>query len=276
MRSDFAKLCAVTAITTFFANAALAGTLDDIKSRGSIRVGVKADSVPSGFLDSSGNLKGAEIDLAAALAKRLDVKFEPVIVTSANRIEFLQQRKVDVLVATVAASPERGRVVDLIKPPYAVAGTNIAALKSKRFSAWTDLKGRILCGQQGSTFNKWVEQTYGAKTVSFPTIDDAFAALRAGNCEAFVYNDKVLSFGTSGASWADYEIPLPSEFPQFHSMVVRKGDGESDLGKFLSDTIISWAQSGELNAFYSKWNTSADDPKLGASNQEYKAALVRK
>ena len=81
---------------------------------------MKADSVPTGILDSSGNLKGAEIDLAATLAKKLNVKFEPIIVTSNNRIEFLQHKKVDLLIATRRCAPDSSE-----RPAGAVAGAQV-------------------------------------------------------------------------------------------------------------------------------------------------------
>lgn len=234
------------------------GTLDDIKARGILRVGVKADSVPYGFIDPSGELKGVEIDLSRALADRLKVRYEPVAVTTANRIQFLQRGKVDMLVATLADSPERRRVIDMIEPHYSYAGTNILAPKSKHFTSWTELKGQTLCGQQGSTFNKWVEQTYGAMTSTFPTIDEAYAALRSGYCVAFINNDKVLGMAVTNPDWKDYEIPLKSELPQHHAIGVRKGDADGDFGKFLSATLTEWLADGKLISFFSAWKMPVD------------------
>ena len=68
--------------------------VDDIKKRGTLIVGVKADYKPYGFRDPSGAIVGIEPDLAADVAKRLGVKLEFVPVAAANRIEFLQQGKI--------------------------------------------------------------------------------------------------------------------------------------------------------------------------------------
>lgn len=81
--------------------ATAADGVDAIKKRGTLIVGVKADYKPFGFRDPSGTIIGLEPDLAADLAKRLGVKLELVPVVSANRIEFLQQGKVDLLIATL-------------------------------------------------------------------------------------------------------------------------------------------------------------------------------
>src|SRR5262245_15683414 len=71
--------------------AANADVLDDVKKRGVLLVGTKADYRPFGYLDPSGKIVGFEPDLAADVAKRLGVKLELTPVVASNRIQFLQQ-----------------------------------------------------------------------------------------------------------------------------------------------------------------------------------------
>ena len=60
-------------------------TLEVIKERGKIIVGVKADSPPFGFRGKDGDLWGFDIDLARKIAERLDVRLVLLPVTSATR-----------------------------------------------------------------------------------------------------------------------------------------------------------------------------------------------
>ncbi|HEY3460940.1 MAG TPA: transporter substrate-binding domain-containing protein, partial [Casimicrobiaceae bacterium] len=80
--------------------AARADELQDIKKKGVLVVGSKADYRPFGYLDPSGKIIGFEPDLAADVAKRLGVKLELVPVVASNRIQFLQQGKIDMMIAT--------------------------------------------------------------------------------------------------------------------------------------------------------------------------------
>ena len=112
------------------ATAASADVLDDIKKKGVLVVGTKADYRPFGFLDPSGKIVGFEPDLAADVAKRLGVKLELVPVVASNRIQFLQQGKIDLMIATMSDTPERRKIVDIIEPNYYGSGTNILAPKS--------------------------------------------------------------------------------------------------------------------------------------------------
>src|SRR5438046_2559420 len=76
-------------------------TLASIKQKGKIVVGVKADYKPFGFTDPSGKIVGLEIDLASDVAKRLGVQIELVPVIAANRMEFLKQGRIDLMIATM-------------------------------------------------------------------------------------------------------------------------------------------------------------------------------
>ena len=117
MRSITRSVVAAAAI--FLAGSqAFADVMETIKQRGTLIVGTKADYKPFGFRDPNGAIVGIEPDLAADLAKRLGVKVEIVPVISSNRIEFLQQGKIDLVIATMSDTPERRKVVQAIDPPY--------------------------------------------------------------------------------------------------------------------------------------------------------------
>ncbi len=80
-------------------------TLAQIKQRGTIIVGVKNDYKPWGFLNPSGQIVGMEIDLVDDIAKKLGVKAELLPVTAANRMEFLAQGRIDLVIATMGDTP---------------------------------------------------------------------------------------------------------------------------------------------------------------------------
>jgi polar amino acid transport system substrate-binding protein len=69
-----------------------------VMERGKLVVGVKADYKPWGFRDSNGKLVGMEIDMAQDVADALGVELELVPVQSSNRMQFLQQGKIDLMI----------------------------------------------------------------------------------------------------------------------------------------------------------------------------------
>src|SRR5580698_9476948 len=104
-----------------------AQTLDKIKQRGVVVVGTKADYKPFGFRDPSGAIVGFEPDLAKDVAARLGVRLELEPVVSANRIQFLQQGKIDLMLATMNVTDERRKTVGIVEPSYYASGVNVFA-----------------------------------------------------------------------------------------------------------------------------------------------------
>lgn len=133
-------------------------SLAKIKEKGVLTVGVKNDYKPWGFLEPSGKIVGLEIDLAQAVADKIGVKLEMLPVTGANRMEFLKQGRIDVILATMGDTAERRKIVGMIEPNYYAGATNVLAPKSAGLKQWSDLKGRKVCAVQGAYYNRRVSQ----------------------------------------------------------------------------------------------------------------------
>ncbi|HEX8373853.1 MAG TPA: transporter substrate-binding domain-containing protein [Geminicoccaceae bacterium] len=89
-----------------------AATLDDIASRGAIRIAVPQDFPPFGSVGPDLQPRGYDIDMARLIAERLGVKAELTPVTSANRLPYLQTRKVDLVISSLGKNPEREKAID--------------------------------------------------------------------------------------------------------------------------------------------------------------------
>src|SRR5438128_8031083 len=152
----------------FCVRIANADVLEDVKKKGVLTVGSKADYRPFGYLDPSGQVVGFEPDLAADIAKRLGVKLELVPVVASNRIQFLQQGKIDLMIATMSDTPERRKIVDIVDPNYYGSGTNVLAKKSDGVKTWEQLRGKKVCLIQGAFYNKELQEKYGVEGVAFP------------------------------------------------------------------------------------------------------------
>ena len=96
-------------------------TLDQIKKSGTINIGVFSDKNPFGYVDENGEYQGYDIYLANRLGKDLGVKVNFVSTEAANRIEYLQTGKVDVILANFTVTDERKEEVDFALPYMNVA-----------------------------------------------------------------------------------------------------------------------------------------------------------
>ena len=113
-----------------------------IRARGHLIVGVKNDYRPYGFVDPSGQIVGLEVDLAREVAQRIGVGLELVPVIASNRMEFLRQGRIDMILATMSDTPERRRVVGMIEPNYYAGRVTVLAPKSAELKSWEQLRGR--------------------------------------------------------------------------------------------------------------------------------------
>lgn len=230
-------------------------TLAAVKQKGTLVVGVKNDYRPWGFIDPSGQIVGLEIDLAREVADRIGVKLELVPVTAVNRMEFLRQGRIDLIIATLGDTPERRKIIGMIEPNYFAGATNVLAPKSAGLKSWADLKGKKVCAVQGAYYNRRVAQLYQPDMVVFPAVPDGLNALAAGNCIAFLFDDTLIESTLAGGDpkWADYDMPLPSEDPQLWAMGVRLEDLNGPFGKLLSQMSTEWLKSGHIIDLEKKW-----------------------
>lgn len=255
MKALLTLMLVVAPLLTITPAHAQSPALDRIKQAGVIKVGVKADYRPFGFLDPSGKIVGLEPDLAQDVAKKLGVKLQLVPVQSANRIEFLQQGRIDLMIATMSVSKQRLKVIGAIEPYYYAGGTDLLTRKDSGIKSWKDTKGKVLCGTQGAYYNRPITEKYGAKVVAFPGTVEAENALLNGSCVGFLQDSTLIgAILTSGdPRWANYESPVIVEDYQPWAIAVTKEEQHTAFGKMLHDLVVEWHKDGHLLALEKKW-----------------------
>lgn len=228
-------------------------TLKRIMDRGKVVVGVKADYKPWGFKNSDGEIVGMEIDMAQEVAKTLGVDLETVAVQSSNRMQFLEQGKIDIMIATMSDRPDRREIVGIVQPNYYTSGTNIMSPKALGVSGWEELRGKPVCGKQGAFYNQIVENRYGVEVAAFTGNAEAKQALRDKKCVAWVYDDSSIMSDLLSGNWDGFEMPLPSEDDNPWALAVPLEEKECVLGNMMSGLQYNWLQSGKLIELEEKW-----------------------
>lgn len=127
-------LVTALAVGIFGGAEARADKLQDILSRGVVRIAVPGDFVPFGYLDENRNLTGYDVELAKMVADALGVKLEMEPAISANRIPFLLTDKVDIIISNLGLTAERAKQVMFTQPYldnfsgiYGPAGLNVTS-----------------------------------------------------------------------------------------------------------------------------------------------------
>lgn len=148
--------CAVAAVKAYPADT----TMAKIQKRGKIIVGVKYDFPLFGLKNPvTGDLEGMDIELAKGIAEDLTgsaKNIEFVEVNSGNREVFLQQNKVDIVIATYPPNPAREKAVDFAGP-YIMSPIGTMVNKGDNtIKKVSDLNGKNICVTKGSGSEKYV------------------------------------------------------------------------------------------------------------------------
>jgi polar amino acid transport system substrate-binding protein len=257
------KYCAaafVMVATTFGAavDSRAEDRLKEILDRGVLRVGVQSALKPFSFPAPDGTLQGIEVDLGKSVAEALGVKFEPVVITSANRMQFLQQNKIDLILGGMYDTAERRKIVGIIEPAYWSSGPSLLAKKGV-IKDWKDIVDKPVCAKQGNYYNKQVEVDKKAKLVAFNGNTEAKEALRTGKCIAWVYDDVSIMTDLKEAEWADYEMPVPVLYNNPWAAAVPIDQLKQGWGIFMTGMAYRWQADGKLIELGKKWGLNTAD-----------------
>ena len=249
-RRQFARaLGAVSLVIAAGAHAQSA--LDDVLARKSINIAVPTDYAPYGFVGTDMVPRGLDVDMAQLIAARLGVKAELVPVTSANRIPYLQTKKVDLVISTLGKNPEREKVIDFTAA-YSPFFQAVFAAKSLPVKSAADLAGKSVGVTRGAIEDIELSKIAPGNTdiKRFEDNNATIAAFVSGQVQ-------VVATGASVAGNLMARNPqLGTEFkfvlkdsPNF----IGVAKGEEKLRAKVNEIIAAAKASGELDRMAVKW-----------------------
>jgi polar amino acid transport system substrate-binding protein len=244
-------LAAGIMVAILAASAAQAGSLDDIRARGELIVGTKADYQPFGFRSDAGTIIGFEPDLAAQVANALGVTLKLMPVVATNRISLLLSGDIDLVIATMNETPERRTLVDFVDPSYYASGVNVLAPKSAHLRVWQQLRDRAVCTVEGSFYVGEIKDRYAPEMHLYKDTQQVYAAVKAGECVA-AYDDAAIIGQLQKPEWQDYEMPLRSILIQPWGMAVKPGN--SELAALVGELVRDWHRTGHVQQLEQVWH----------------------
>jgi len=251
LRSSLAAIVMLGgALLAMATSGAKADALDDIAKAGVLNVGVFSDFPPFSSASVDMSLKGYDMDVAQAIADALKVKLNPVSVTGQNRIPYLTEHRVDLLMS-VGYSKERAEVLDYAAAyaPYYIAVIGPAALEVK---AKEDLAGKSIAVNRGTLEDTSLTAAAPASAdiKRFDNYNSVIQAFISGQTQLMVVGNDV---GAQVLAKQD-AIKPEQKFQLMTSpshMAVNKG--EDRLKKLVNDTVAKMLADGSLNKSSEAW-----------------------
>jgi polar amino acid transport system substrate-binding protein len=250
-------------------------TLDKIESRHELVVGVLISGGPFGSIDpATQQLHGFNVDLAQDLGKRLNASVRLVSVQPSTRVQFLQQGKVDILIANMEYTDQRNEILDHVATPYYQVGGTAITANTSGITKWEDLRGKPVCISQGSSYIKPVVERYGAIPRAFPGAAESLLALKGGHCVAAVHDAAPLLYPLQARDpeWRAYHTLQPELIPSPSVIWVRQG--EKDTVARLDPIVRDWHRTGWLINVEAKNGLTPPSPALAQWHKEYAATAV--
>jgi polar amino acid transport system substrate-binding protein len=168
----------------------------EVRSRGRWQIGVKCDTPPFGYQNTSGDHKGYDIEVAKQLARWAfgnANRVEYTCVTTASRIGTLLSKRVDIIIATITWTAEREQQIDFSPPYYGAIGRLLVPNQTTvgRLATW--MRGKKIVSTSGSIYDRWIKNCF--KDTSFSVISSPGAgvlAVKNRQADAFMYDDVFL------------------------------------------------------------------------------------
>ena len=236
-------LGAVLAVTP-----AKAQTVADLKKKGEVTIGMLVDFPPYGTVNSSNQPDGYDADVAKLFAKDMGLKLNLVPVTGPNRIPFLLTNKVDLLVASLAVTPERAKQVQF-SDGYSAATIVLYGAKKANIKAPADLKsvrvGVARASTQDIALTKIAPE--GTEIRRFDDDASAMQALLSGQVDA-------IGCSTTVAAQIAQRAPANTFEDKFvlrqQVMAIAMRPGQDELLKAVIGFFAKNKANVELNKLY--------------------------
>lgn len=235
--------------------------LNDILSKGTVKIAVPEAFAPFGSVGSSGEHVGYDVDVAKLIAKDLGVRLELVPVVSKQRIPFLETGRVDLVISTMGANPKRAKSINF-SSAYAPFYSGAFAASTIEVSKPADLKGLKIGVTNGTLEDLEITKSApkSAKIVRFGDNAATLSAFSSGQVQVLIAgNTAAAALAESAPSLDIVRKFIIKDSPCF--IGIKKGN--NDLLRWVNVFILHKKLGGDLNKISQKW-LGQDLPPLPA------------
>ncbi|WP_421743342.1 glutamate ABC transporter substrate-binding protein [Cellulomonas sp.] len=244
--------------TTSYAPAPGAATpsVDAIRARGALRVGVSADTLLMGSRNPlSGQIEGFDIDMLHAVSTAIfgdPNRLQFRVITSAQRLEVLENHEVDLVARTFTINCERWETI-AFSAEYLTAGQKVLVTRDSEAQSIEDLEGlgdQRVCAPEGTTTLERLEETYpGVEAVSAPTHTGCLVLFQQGKVDAITGDDTILA----GFAAQDPYAKVVGEAFSAEPYGVGVAADQVDLVQYVNGVLDQAKADGTWAASYDRW-----------------------
>jgi ABC-type amino acid transport substrate-binding protein len=223
----------------------------ELQDQGEIKIGVKYDVPPFGFLNPQTNqVEGFDVDLGRAIAEELGVEPRFIEAISDNRIPFLEDGTADLILSTMTITRDRDTEIDFSDPYYIARGRVLVPQGSDIRSVGDIGAGDSVCTALGSTYADTLKSE--APEADLRLVDEyssCLELLQNGAVDAVSTDDVILT----GMIIQDDTLELKGEGYTVEPYGAGIAEGDTDFKEFVDGVIQAFIDDGRWDATYQKW-----------------------
>jgi polar amino acid transport system substrate-binding protein len=223
-------------------------TLEEIQDSGTINIGVFSDKSPFGYVDENGDYQGYDVYFGNRIGEDLGVDINYVSTEAANRIEYLQTGKVDIILANFTVTDERAQEVDFALP-YMNVALGVVSPKDAVIESLDDVgDDQEIIVISGTTAETYLEKNYpNIKLQKYDAYAEAKTALENGNAAGWANdNTEVIAFAIENP---DFVVGIPS-LGSADTIAPAVSQGNTTLLEWINDEIESLADENFFHKDY--------------------------
>ncbi len=212
---------------------------------------------PFSFKASTGEYTGFDVEMWAALAKRIGLDYQLQPMDFNGIIPGLQSGTIDVAVAGMSIKSAREEVVDFAYPYYKAGIVSLVRADNNDITTMDDFDGKIVATKLATSSVDYIKNNSNPKELKqFPNISDAFMELNSGGCDVVMFDLPPLADYANNAGKGNVKIVGPLYMGHHYGIAFPSG---SELRDKVSVEILRMMEDGSYAELYRKW--FGEDPK---------------
>jgi polar amino acid transport system substrate-binding protein len=224
-----------------------------IRQHGKLKVGVSADSLLLASRNPlTGQIEGFDIDMARSVAQAIfgnPDKIEPIVISAADRLPALQDKRVDLVVRNMTMTCARWNDI-AFSSEYYQSGLKILVKKGDTTTSLEGLAGKKVCAPSGSTTLDKVKATAGIIAVGAANHTSCLVLFQNGDVDAIAGDDTVLAGLVAQDPYA-FVPPMDALTSEPYGIGVNKD--QKDLVRYVNRVLDTVKADGRWKASYDKW-----------------------
>lgn len=238
-----------------------------VRQRGTLRVGISADTLlMSARNPFTNNIEGFDIGVAEEVAKAMypgsDKALTEVVITSADRIPALTDKRVDMVARTLSMTCDRWKQI-AFSAEYYQAGLELLVRKGTTattfaaLAASTDALDKKVCAPTGTTTYAKVASEAGITPVGAATHTACLVLFQSGQVGAIAGDDTVLAGLAAQDPYAYVPPGQTAQTTEPYGLGFRSDDVTTV--RFANAVVDAMKKDGRWQALYDRWLK----PRLG-------------